>query len=506
MSIAAGERNLTSPATLLGLFALACVLALGIVASAKLAIFGLVGALFFVYFMMYPVLGLYATTVLLLLQGSSGVLSLVNDAAPMAITVASLGGAAALAAWLANMLIRKTGLVLNWPILMMAGFIGWALFATILGVNFGSEFPHWARLAVRFAYFVFAINVLNSRRKIQYFVLTILVCSFFMAGSGVMQYFMPSLQVTASEAVAGVGGSGGDGAFVDQESLQGEAAVRVSGRAGHSNWLAMILLVVLPLNYFWMTLAKTKRTKLLVLAAVALEIVALVLTFTRTGVIIGVVIAALFLMRGLVRITPLRIFAVLGMMAMAWTALPGPYKERVLNFSMYTSSVSVNSRLELQKAAARYTIENPITGLGVGGFGEEFVHEGNETSATMRYMVYHNGWQAIFIGTHNMYLQITADTGLVGLVFYLAFFVVLLNRLFALRRYYIAKEDHLGSTLTDTSLIAIIAFLVCAIFLHALHQEIWWMLVALGVALEQYRIDFRGPLPKWGLSTEAQPA
>jgi O-antigen ligase len=504
MSIAAGERNMTSPGAMVALFGLAVILAIAIVASAKLALFGLIGALFFVFFLMYPVLGLYATTVLLLLQGASGVLSLVNDTAPMAITLASLGGAAAISAWMANLLVRKAGIMLNWPMLVMAGFIAWALFSTILGVNIESGLPHWARLAVRFAYFVFAINVLNTRTNIQYFVVTILFCSFLMAGSGVVQYFMPSLQVTAAQAIGGVGTGGG--AFVDTESLQGEAAIRVSGRAGHSNWLAMILLIVLPLNYFWMSLAKTKRTKLLIWVAVITEVAALVLTFTRTGLVIGVVIAFLFLMRGLVRVTPMRVFAVLGLMAMGWLALPGPYKERVLNFSMYTSSKSVSSRLELQKAAARYTVENPVRGLGIGGFGEEFVHEGNETSTTMRYMVFHNGWQAIFIGTHNMYLQISADTGLVGLALYLCFFAMLLNRMFALRRHYKAEGDALGGTLTDTTLIAQIAFLVCAIFLHALHQEIWWMLVALGVALTQYKIDFKGPLPKWGISTEAHRA
>lgn len=508
MSIAAGERNVTSPTAMLVVFGLAAILAVAIVASAKLALFGLIGALMFSFFLMYPVLGLFATTVLLLLQGASGVLGLVNSSAPFAITLATLCGAASISAWMTNVLVRKSGIVFNGPMMLMAAFIMWALFCTILGVNVETGFPHWMRLAVRFLYFVFAINVLYSRMNIQYFVITILFCSFLMAGSGVLQYFMPSLQVTASEAIAGISGGdgsggGSDGAFVDTESLQGEAAVRVSGRAGHSNWLAMILLIVLPMYYFWARLAKHASTRLLIRVAVLTGIVALVLTFTRTGAVIGVVISLLFFMRGMVRVTPMRVFAVLGLMAIAWTALPGPYKERVFKFSMYTSSKSVSSRLELQKAALRYTVENPITGLGVGGFGEEFVHEGNETSSTMRYMVFNNNWRAIFIGTHNMYLQLTADTGLIGLALYLIFFAVLLSRLFELRRYYLANGDHLGGTLTDSVLISIIAFLVCAIFLHALHQEIWWMLVALGVALTYYKIDFREPLPKWSLSTEA---
>jgi O-antigen ligase len=502
MSTAVGPGIARSPAFALGLLILALLMGVAIVALGQLAVLAVFAAMAFAFFLMYPVLGVFATTALLLLQGSGGIIGVLNEQSPVAITLAQLGGLAAISAWVANLLVRKRRLELNLPMILMGAFVLWALLSTIMGPYSESGLPHWARLAVRFAFFVLVVNVLGTRRNLQAYVIVVLACSGFMAASAVMQYFMPSAQFTGATAWAQLDTM--DGAYIDQESLSGEAAVRVSGRAGHSNWLAMILLVVLPLNYFWFHQCKTRRMRNLVLGIVGMEVLALILTFTRTGFVIGAVIAFLFMVRGLVKVTPLRVFAALFALAIAWTLLPGPYKERVLSIGQYTSSLSVNSRIELQRAATRYTGQNPIAGLGVGGFGEEFVRERNQIGATMKFMVDNMGLPAIFIGTHNMYLQLTADTGVVGLVLYVLFFVLVLRGLFDLRRHYLARGDTAGQTLTDTVLIATIGFLICAVFLHALHQEIWWMLVSLAVALVHYRHDFTQPLPRWSLSTEAR--
>lgn len=502
MSMAAGSNPARTPMAALGALIVAIVMGVGIVALGRLAVLALFGALAFAFFLMYPVLGVFATTALLLLQGSGGIIGVLNDEAPVAITLAQLGGLAAISAWTANLLVRKRRFELNLPMMVMGAFVLWALFSTLVGPYTESGFPHWARLAVRFAFFVLVVNLLSTRRNLQSFVVVLLACSGFMAATAVLQYFLPSYQFTGAAAWAQLNAS--DGAFIDQESLTGEAAVRVSGRAGHSNWLAMILLVVLPINYFWYQICQTRRMKNLVLAVVAVEILALILTFTRTGFVIGAVIALLFAMRGLVKVTPLRVFAALFALAIAWTLLPGPYKERVLSFRQYTTSLSVQSRVELQAAAARYTGQNPIAGLGVGGFGEEFIKERTRVGSTMNFMVKNMGLPAIFIGTHNMYLQLTADTGVVGLALFIVFFALVVSGLFKLRREYLARGDTLGQTITDTVLIATIAFLICAVFLHALHQEIWWLLVALAVSLIHYRHDFTQPLPKWSWTTEAR--
>jgi len=171
--------------------------------------------------------------------------------------------------------------------------------------------------------------------------------------------------------------------------------------------------------------------------------------------------------------------------------LPDAYIERVFSPKQYVESQSVRSRLDLQGAATRYGVAHPIFGLGTGGFGMEYVREGSETATQMRYVVSSQGWQPVFIGTHNMYLQLFADTGVVGLVLYLLFYYTMFRNLRSAHRRYLASNDKTGQTMTMVLQICLVAFLFCAIFLHALQQPIWWIVAALAIAIPMHRIDFR---------------
>jgi O-antigen ligase len=253
----------------------------------------------------------------------------------------------------------------------------------------------------------------------------------------------------------------------------------------------MVLLLVLPLNAYWWKVCNNLRCKTFIIMATGLEVLALVFTYTRTGLVIGVVLGLLLLIKSLVRMTPLRVFAFLLALIVAWLALPGPYKERVLNPKQYTQSKSVQSRFDMQEAAATYAVENPVFGLGTGGFGTEFVHERNETARTMRYFVDYAGWQAVFIGTHNMYLQIASDTGFVGLFIFLCFFILTIRGVMRAEDRYREAGDVWGATLCASLFVSLIGFGLCAIFLHALTQKIWWMITAAAIVMPLYNLHFK---------------
>lgn len=490
--------DITNPWKILGLGFVAVVVAAAILLTGKLALYLVIGAVLFGLFTRFPVLGLYATTLLLLLSGSRGILGTVEEGA-LAVTLARLCGTAALAAWAINVLARKVPFEFNWPVVWLSVFCVWALFSTLLAHNSGELFPEWIRLVTLLGFFLLAVNTLNSTRNLHTFLVILMISGLLMSLMAVLQVLLPSMQV--AEAWRTLGSA--DVAFIDQESLQGEAAVRASGTAGHSNWLAMALLLILPLNAYWWGVSKTARLKVFIAAMTGIEVVALVLTYTRTGLVIGVVLAALLLLKRLVRMSALRIFAFLFACVVAWVLLPQPYKERVLNPRQYTQSRSVQSRLELQEAAARYAVQNPVFGLGPGGFGTEFVRENSRTAATMRLFVNKLGWQAIFIGTHNMYLQVASDMGLVGLFFFLAFYLTLLRKTHLAEQRYRKEGDEWGVMLTSSLFVSLIGFALCAVFLHALTQKIWWMLAAAAVVVPLYDLRFKeGLLPGWSWTTQ----
>jgi len=187
-----------------------------------------------------------------------------------------------------------------------------------------------------------------------------------------------------------------------------------------------------------------------------------------------------------------------------WIVLPQPYKERVFSPQQYTRSTSVQSRLDMQEAALRYFAQNPLFGYGSGGFGTQFIHERNQSAALMRMYVKYAGWQPVFIGTHNMYLQLLADTGFVGFCLFMAFLTLLLRQLYLKEKRCIAEGDAQGAAMASALFVSLVAFVLCAVFLHGLSQKIWWMIAAAAVVLCLYNMSFKeGLLPKWGWSTEA---
>ncbi len=470
---------------------LALILAFSIMLQGKLAIFGLVGVLFFICFFTYPVYGLYATTVLLLLSGSTGVIGFVGQEEAMAVTLSKICGTAALGAWMLNVLIRKIRLTLGGPTLLLVLFCAWALMCTIISAERAQVWPEWIRLFTLLGYFLLAVNTLNTPRNLHHFIVLLVMCGFVMSAVAVAQYVFPRFYVGGEAAWATLGAV--DGAYIDQESLQGEAAIRVSGRAGHSNWLAMIILLLIPLNFYWYSVTKKNLVKVLIVITFVLEVIALILTYTRTGLMIGTVLGALLFMKQFYRLTPLRISLGFLALVMLWLALPAAYKERVLNPRQYTRSISVMSRLDMQTAAMRYSLENPVFGLGPGGFGIEYIRENTETARTMRYMVDRMGWQPVFVGAHNMYLQLASDMGFVGLSIFIAFYIVLMRHLYRLEEQYIKSGDTQGAAMAGALFISLLAFLLCAVFLHALQQKIWWMVTAVTAALVIYQCQFKKP-------------
>ena len=462
---------------------LAAVLALAILASGEAAIYGLFAILGYWMFIQRPVLGLYITTALLLLSGSATLIGDLRLQVP--VTCAKVFGSAAMAAWLTHVIVRRERIVFTAAMGVLLAFFAWAGLGIAMSPTWRLQWPEWIRLGTLVAYFFLAVNVLNTPKRIHYFVILILVCGLIMASFAIAQYFISGLQLEVSTALADIGVRA-EGAYVDTDS--GVAAVRVSGGAGHSNWLAMVILVIMPLNAYWFMTAERPVVKGIALLTVLLEVIALILTFTRTGFLVGLIVLALLALRNLVRFTPLRISLVACSLFLGFFALPDAYKARVLDFSQYTQSDSVDNRWDLQKAAVNLTARNPVWGVGLGGYGPHLLQENTRVSRTMQWFVKEHNWPPQFIGTHNMYLQLASETGLVGLGLLLVFFALIWRDLHRSNRALAAMNDRRGMALTSTVEVGLIAFLVCAVFLHALQQKIWWMVAAMAAVAPLYQV------------------
>jgi O-antigen ligase len=302
-----------------------------------------------------------------------------------------------------------------------------------------------------------------------------------MSAYALLQYMMPSLQFSEASGFAGIG-AGAEKAFVDYEGVQSGPAIRVSGRSGHSNWLALALLLILPLNTYWFASAQSRKGKVLASLAVLFEVIALVLTFTRLGLLVGVTVAVVLVAKRLVRFNPYRVSALAVALVLAWFVLPAPYKERVLDFTQYSSSRSTEARMDLQAYAWDYMQDRPVAGIGIGGFGMRFQEEDHWVAAHLRYLIDHHGWNPVYYGPHNLYLQLGSETGVVGLLLFAVLLVFLLRNIHQAQKALKRTGDAKAALLAGAIEVSLLSFVFCAVFLHALLQKIWWMVAAAAVA------------------------
>ncbi|MCP4643129.1 MAG: hypothetical protein GY851_21965 [bacterium] len=464
-----------------GLLILCAATALGIavLAGGKLALAALIGLIAFGFFVREPVWGLYMTTALLLLSGLGATIGSVQASVPAA--AAKACGAATVAAWFVNLSMRKHQFRLGRESVLIGFFLLWALFGIGNSAVWNRQLPEWARLVTLAFYFVLAINLLDTPRKLHVFVLLILACGVVMSIFAVIQYKLPSLQFSAEGGLSGVA-SGVDKAYVDYESVRSGPAVRVSGGAGHSNWLAMTMLMILPLNAYWFSISKSWRGKSLASIAVLLELTALVLTFTRLGLVVGIAVALFMVGKRLLRLNPYRATALAVALLCAWFALPAAYKERVVDFTQYRKSQSTDARMALQEYAWEYIQDEPLAGEGIGGYGLRFQGEDHWVAANLRYLIEWQGWNPVYYGPHNLYLQLGAETGLVGLCMMLLLLGWLLRDAQKTEKVFTARGNQQAAFLGGALLVSMLSFMFCGIFLHALFQKIWWMIAAAIVA------------------------
>ncbi|MCC6490538.1 MAG: O-antigen ligase family protein [Candidatus Hydrogenedentes bacterium] len=460
-------------------FVLGIAVAVAVLALGTNALLGVVGVILFVFFLRKPILGLYVTTAALLLAGVLAGAGVLPYGVPSA--AAKAAGGATIAAWILNTLTTGKRFHFSREVLVTFAFVAWALLGISYSMTWRMQMSEWTRLLTVAVYFVLAIHLLNSREKLHTFVVLLLACGAIMSAYAIAQYFVPALQAAGETGIQSIS-EGADVAFIDPEGTATGAAVRVTGGTGHSNWLAFSLLLLLPLNIYWYSTMKRTRGKVLVLLTVLVELSALVLTFTRLSLAVGLVIAFVLLARRMVHLNAYRVSALAVALIVAWFVLPTAYKERVIDITKYSTSESSASRLELQSYAWQYMQEFPIVGTGLGGFGLRFYEENSPAAAMLRWMHDELGFNPLYYGPHNMYLQLGSETGTVGLLLLVLLSVFVLLDAQRARNILRAIGDTQLASLAESVTVSILAFLFCSVFLHGLQQKIWWMVFAVAAS------------------------
>jgi O-antigen ligase len=268
--------------------------------------------------------------------------------------------------------------------------------------------------------------------------------------------------------------------LVEQEAGIEPWIGRVPSFLFHFNALAGYLNLVLPFALALTVMSPSGALRRLAGTCFALGSLTLVLTQSRGGLVAYgavVLVAVLYLAKSRkTRFWLLALFPIAAVIAVPIIAL---YSERAAHFDELTAV----SRLVLFGAAFSMFLSSPIIGVGYGNF--------RELSATMI------PGTTVLIDSHNLYLQLLSETGIVGLG---AFLVIMVGMMRLALRQFRCPRTPFDQVIGFGAFAAIVSVLVHGLvdFLFIGSPQfgaLFWLVLGLLVANELLRTSSAGASP-----------
>lgn len=252
---------------------------------------------------------------------------------------------------------------------------------------------------------------------------------------------------------------------------------RATGPLEDPNDLAYVLTAAVPIVLLLVSRPGRSRVVVGWGLVLALLVVGAAATFSRGGLIAIAAIVAWALLRGVV---PGR-FLVAAAGLLAVVAVPillvaREVFEQALAQKQYIAATNVDTRLLRWQAAARMLGDNPLLGVGPGGFRSGYVSYSGFAELAERTPV-----------AHEMYLEVGAELGLIGLALFLGAIVAALaatERAVRLRRS--ATDDPHDRLLLAALAVqgSLLAICLCSVFLSEQYYMPLWAGLAIAAAVE----------------------
>lgn len=189
---------------------------------------------------------------------------------------------------------------------------------------------------------------------------------------------------------------------VDMEANAGMPG-RVYSFFENANVFAEILVMLIPFVAVMIVNEGEVLGKIIVLIVLGAALAALAMTYSRAGYLAIAAVFMVFVLFKNWKLIPL--FLVVGILALP--LLPDTIFNRVT--TIMTGDSSINSRYVTYDSARKYLADNWLTGSGLGtDIGQKAVNSAS---------YYSNGFK--FIHSHNTYVQICIETGILGVLAFL---------------------------------------------------------------------------------------
>jgi len=256
---------------------------------------------------------------------------------------------------------------------------------------------------------------------------------------------------------------------------------RTGGPIGDPNYFAQILVVIAPLALERFIHDSRMSRRLLALWALAVVFFSIMLTYSRGGFLALAVTVLLFFILYPPRSYQIPVFIVSLLVVFAFA--PQNYFDRMFSLSQFfgsTNSLQVQDDALRSRATENLTAwemvkSHPFLGVGLSNYSIEFINYSKELGVTI---------PDHEVAAHDLYLEVLAETGIVG------FSVFSLIILLSLRSAFLARKAFLQVHLSDYAglvssfSIGLIGYLVAATFIHGAYPRYFYLLIGIAISLE----------------------
>ena len=261
---------------------------------------------------------------------------------------------------------------------------------------------------------------------------------------------------------------------------------RVGGPVGDPNYYAMIMVILVPIAFDRLWNSKSNVLRFFSGWALVVCVLAVLYTYSRGGFLamaFGVIIMAVYYK---LRLTP----AMLGIVffLIIYQFLPANYTDRLSTLLYFLPQDakqqlvdrSIQGRTSENLAAWEMFKDHPLTGVGMSNYENLYYTYARPLGLD------------VSVGSrqpHNLYLQILAERGLLGLSAFAIVMYVTFRNLYFSRRAFLNKNLSDLAGMTSSIGMALVIYLFASLFLHDSFIRYFWILIGVAWSIPQLAHD-----------------
>lgn len=260
--------------------------------------------------------------------------------------------------------------------------------------------------------------------------------------------------------------------------IGGSSDYRIAGPIS-SNYYALILVALVPIALDRLWHEESPWLQAIASWCVGVTTLSIIFTYSRGGFIALCVVVGLFFIYK--RLNPLLLIVGFAALFIVGQFLPDQYTARLATLTELVSDddetpadSSFRGRLSEVTAAYQMFADHPIRGVGLGNYNSNYQlyskNLGLDTRATER-------------SAHSLYLEVAAESGIVGIIVFAMIFVILFRDLWRAYKEFRSQGNSDYAHMSVAISLSIIGYLIGSIFLHLAYPRYFWLWIGIGFAV-----------------------